>query len=52
MSTVRTRCQGTDSETRDRDWFSTVKLGDEQISLKKQVERLTGENDADDTMWN
>ena len=31
----------TDSETRDRDWFSTAKPGDEQISLKEHVERVT-----------
>ena len=35
--------RGTDSETRDRDWFSTAKPGDEQISLKGHVERLTEE---------
>ena len=38
-------------EVRDRDWFSTAKPGDEQISLKDDVERLTvRETDADDTM--
>ena len=34
--------RGTDSDTRDRDWFSTAKPGDEQISLKEHVERLMG----------
>ena len=53
VSTVGTRCQGTDSETRDRDWFSTAKPGDEQISLKEHVERpMGGQNNVDDTMWN
>ena len=51
VSTVGTRCQGNRLETRDRDWFSTAKPGDEQISLNDPVERLTeGENDADETM--
>ena len=43
VSTVGTRCQGTDSETRDRDWFSTAKPGDEQISFKEHVDSLTGD---------
>ena len=35
------------------DWFSTTKPGDEQISLKEHVERLTErKSEANDTMDN
>ena len=33
---------GTNCGKRDRGWFSTAKLGDQQISLKEHVERLMG----------